>query len=45
MTKSLNNPQIWEHLLDIAQIRPGTTSAVGIAPALLASPPGLSKQK
>jgi hypothetical protein len=42
MTKSLNNPQIWEHLLDIAQLRPGITSAVGIVPALLASPPGLS---
>jgi len=42
MTKSLNNPQIWEHLLDIAQIRPGIMSAAGIAPALLATPPGLA---
>ena len=42
MTKSLNNPQILEHLLDIAQIRPGIMSAAGIAPALLATPPGLA---
>jgi hypothetical protein len=42
MTKSLNNLQIWEHLLDVAQIRPGIMSAVGIAPAMLATPPGLA---
>jgi hypothetical protein len=44
MTKALNNPQTWEHLLDIAQLRPGIMSAAATATsaALLASPPGLS---
>ena len=41
MTKSLNNPVIWAHLLDIAQIRPGITAPIGSKPAMLASPPGL----
>ena len=41
MTKSLNNPVIWVHLLDIAQIRPGITAPNGSKPAMLASPPGL----
>jgi hypothetical protein len=45
MTKALNNPQTWEHLLDIAQIRPGVVSAAATATsvALLAAPPGLSQ--
>ena len=45
MTKALNNPQTWGHLLDIAQIRPGIESAAGAAtnPAMLAAPPGLSQ--
>ena len=44
MTKALNNPQIWEHLLDIAQIRGGIESEAGVAkPGLLAVPPGLSQ--
>ena len=44
MTKSLNNLQIWEHLLDIAQIRAGITSKAGnfTSPALLKRPPGLA---
>ena len=44
MTKSLNNPQTWEHLLDIAQIRAGITSQAGnfALPALLTAPPGLA---
>ena len=42
ITKSFNNLQIWEHLLDIAQIRPGIMSAACIALALLATPPGLA---
>jgi hypothetical protein len=37
MTKALNNPVTWEHLLDIAQIRSGSE-----APSMLASPPGLA---
>jgi hypothetical protein len=41
MTKSLNNPQTWEHLLDIAQIRGGIMSEAG-KPALIAAPPGLT---
>ena len=41
MTKALNNPQTWEHLLDIAQIRGGITAEKGnIAPLLIAAPPG-----
>ena len=45
MTKALNNPQTWDHLLDIAQIRPGIMSAAATATAaaLLAAPPGLSQ--
>ena len=44
MTKALNNPQTWEHLLDIAQIRAGITSQAGnfTNPAMLARPPGLA---
>jgi hypothetical protein len=44
MTKALNNPQTWEHLLDIAQIRAGIMSPAGnfTSPALLAAPPGLA---
>ena len=43
MAKALNNPQTWEHLVDIAQIRGGITAEKGnVAPALLAVPPGLS---
>ena len=43
MTKALNNPQTWEHLLDIAQIRGGLTAEKGnVAPHLMAAPPGLS---
>jgi hypothetical protein len=42
MTKSINNPTIWAHLLDINQIRPGIERAAGTLPALLATPPGLS---
>jgi len=45
MTKALNNPQTWDHLLDIAQIRPGIMSAAetATASAMLAAPPGLSQ--
>jgi hypothetical protein len=42
MTKALNNPATWEHLLDISQIRGGLESPAGTTPALLANPPGLS---
>jgi hypothetical protein len=44
MTKALNNPQVWEHLLDIAQIRGGIESEAGNStkPALLSVPPGLA---
>ena len=43
MTKGLNNPKTWEHLLGIAQIRGGITAEKGnVAPAVLAVPPGLS---
>jgi hypothetical protein len=44
MTKALNSPPVWEHLLDIAQIRGGITSQAGNAtiPAMLATPPGLA---
>ena len=42
MTKALNNPVTWEHLMDIAQIRGGIQSAAGSALALLAAPPGLA---
>ena len=47
MTKALNNPATWEHLLDIAQIRAGVTSEKPTqhelsAAMLLTSPPGLS---
>ena len=43
MTKAINNPATWAHLLDIAQIRPGLESAAGTIPAMLATPPGLSQ--
>jgi hypothetical protein len=44
MTKALNNPQVWEHLLDIAQIRGGIESEAGnsTTPALLSVRPGLT---
>ena len=44
MTKALNNPQTWGHLLDIAQIRAGIMTPAGnaTAPALVAAPPGLA---
>ena len=44
MTKSINSPPVWEHLLDIAQIRAGITSQAGnfTNPAMLARPPGLA---
>ena len=47
MTKALNNPATWEHLLDIAQIRGGITSEKAtsqVLPAaiLLTTPPGLT---
>jgi hypothetical protein len=51
MTKALNKPEVWQHLLDIAQIRPGimhptevpskTSTAAFIMPK---GPPGLSVQ-
>ena len=40
MTKSLNNPQVWQHLLDLAQIRSGPESVNDKAP--LSRPPGLA---
>ena len=48
MTKALNNPQTWEHLLDIAQIRGGIMSEAGNSTnpaALIESPPGLAPVK
>jgi len=44
MTKSINSPPVWEHLLDITQIRAGIASPAGTAAcsALLAAPPGLA---
>ena len=43
MSKALNIPTTWEHLLDIAQIRGGLTAEKGnVAPQLVAAPPGLS---
>ena len=45
MTKALNNPQTWEHLLGIAQLRGGIMSEAGNATspaAFLAAPPGLA---
>ena len=42
MTKALNNPATWHHLLDIAQIRGGVQSEAGTPAALLSTPPGLS---
>ena len=42
MTKALNNPSTWEHLLDLAQIRSGLQNGAGTSAALLATPPGLS---
>ena len=43
MAKSFVNPQMWEHLIDVAQIRRGIQSEAGVSkPALLAKPPGLS---
>ena len=40
MTKSLNNPQVWQHLLELAQIRSGPESVNDKAP--LSRPPGLA---
>ena len=42
MTKSINNPAIWSHLLELVQIRAGLESGTGVLPALLAAPPGLA---
>ena len=42
MTKSISNPQIWSHLLELMQIRAGLESGTGVLPALLAAPPGLA---
>ena len=43
MTKALNNPQVWEPLLDIAQVRGGLETEAGVSkPALFATPPGPS---
>ena len=42
MTKSINNQQIWQHLLELSQIRPGLESASATALALLPSPPGVA---
>ena len=47
MTKALNSPATWEHLLDIAQIRGGVTSEKATphdlsAAMLLTAPPGLT---
>ena len=42
MTKSLNNPQTWSHLLELCQIRGGIESEKGLLPSLLAMPPGLA---
>ena len=42
MTKSLNNPGVWSHLLDIAQIRPGLEKASSTLMSMLAMPPGLA---
>ena len=42
MTKALNNPATWEHLLDIAQTRCGLQNEAGTSAALLAISPGLS---
>jgi len=42
MTKSINNPATWNHLLELCQIRPGLESVTGVLPALLAAPPGLA---
>ena len=42
MTKSINNPATWSHLLELSQIRAGLESATGALPALLAASPGLS---
>jgi len=42
MTKYINNPQTWSHLLELSQIRAGLESATGALPALLAAPPGLA---
>jgi hypothetical protein len=43
MTKALNNPQTWSHLLELVQIRAGIESPAGPVPALLAAPPGLAQ--
>ena len=42
MTKALNNPQAWQHLLGLVQIREGIETPAGTLPALLSVPPGLS---
>jgi len=42
MTKALNNPQTWQHLLELVQIREGIETPAGTLPALMSVPPGLS---
>ena len=42
MTKSLNNPEVWYHLLELAQIRPGLEKASSSIAGMLATPPGLA---
>ena len=43
MTKALSNPEVWSHLLELAQIRPGIESATTKTfAALIAAPPGLA---
>ena len=44
MTKAINAPPTWEHLLDIVQIRDGPSGPNGTpaCPALLQAPPGLA---
>ena len=42
MTKSLNNPGVWSHLLDLAQIRPGLEEASSTLMSMLAMSPGLA---
>ena len=43
MTKALSNPEVWSHLLELAQIRPGIESATTKTIAgLIAAPPGLA---
>ena len=42
MTKSLNNTEVWHHLLELAQIRPGLEKASSTIAGMLATPPGLA---